>query len=78
MSKFQETNFVRFTTEVEYISAFHACKETIWLKGFFSEFRRMQDNVTVFCDSQSAIHLDINPSYFSRSEHIDIRYHFVR
>ena len=40
MSKLQ--NIVALsTTEVEYVGASHACKEVVWLKCFFCEFRRM-------------------------------------
>ena len=30
------------------------------------------------CDSQSAIFLAKNPTYHSRTKHIDVQYHFVR
>jgi hypothetical protein len=60
------------------MAASHACKEAIWLKGLLSEFRRMQDKVKVFCDSQSVIHLESNLSYRSKTTHISITYHFVR
>eukprot|EP00253_Pinus_taeda_P017565 PITA_17565 len=77
MSKLQ--NIVALsTTEAEYIAASHACKEAIWLKGLFGEFGRSQDNIKLFCDSQSAIHLAKNPAYHSKSKHIPIKYHFVR
>eukprot|EP00253_Pinus_taeda_P026056 PITA_26056 len=77
MSKLQ--NIVALsTTEVEYIAASHACKEVIFLKGLFGEFGSLQDNIKLFCDSQSAIHLAKNPAYHSKSKHIPIKYHFVR
>eukprot|EP00253_Pinus_taeda_P013297 PITA_13297 len=77
MSKLQ--NIVSFsTTEAEYIATSHACKEAIWLKGLFGEFGRLQDNIKLFCDSQIAIHLAKNPAYHSKSNHIPIKYHFVR
>eukprot|EP00253_Pinus_taeda_P005185 PITA_05185 len=66
------------TTEAKYIAASHACKEVIWLKGLFGEFGRLQDNIKLFCDSQSAIHLAKNLAYHSKSKHIPIKYHFVR
>lgn len=50
----------------------------VWLKGFIGEFGRLQDNIKLFCDSQSAIHLAKNPAYNSKSNHIPIKYHFVR
>eukprot|EP00253_Pinus_taeda_P033838 PITA_33838 len=77
MSKLQ--NIVALSnTEAEYIATSHACKEAIWLKGLFGEFGRLQDNIKLFCDSQSAIHLAKNPIYHSKSKHISIKYHFVR
>eukprot|EP00253_Pinus_taeda_P019340 PITA_19340 len=77
MSKLQ--NIVALsTTEAEYITSSHACKEAIWLKGLFGEFGRLQDNIKLFCDSQSAIHLAKNPAYHSKSKHMPIKYHFVR
>eukprot|EP00253_Pinus_taeda_P034908 PITA_34908 len=77
MSKLQ--NIVALsTTDVEYIAASHACKEAIWLKGLFGEFGRLQDNIKLFSDSQSAIHLAKNLAYHSKSKHIPIKYHFLR
>ena len=76
MSKLQ--NIVALsTTEAEYIAASHACKEAVWLKGLFGEFGRLQDNIKLFCDSQSAIHVAKNSAYHSKSKHIPIKYHFV-
>ena len=71
MSKLQ--NIVALsTTEAEYIAASHACKEAIWLKGLFGEFGRLQGNIRLLCDSQSAIHLAKNPAYHSKSKHIQL------
>ena len=30
------------------------------------------------CDSQSVIFLEKNPAYYSRTEHSDVQYHFMR
>eukprot|EP00253_Pinus_taeda_P022944 PITA_22944 len=38
----------------------------------------LQDNIKLFCHSQSAIHLAKNPAYHSKSKHIPIKYHFLR
>ena len=37
-----------------------------------------QDMMRVNCDSQSTLHLTKNLMFYSRTKHIDIRYHFVR
>ena len=66
------------TTEPEYIAASDASKEEIWLKGLLDEIGRTQEKVNVLCDNKSAIHLARNPTYHSKSKHIDVRYHFLR
>ena len=35
------------------------------------------ERYVLHCDSQSAIHLSKNSSFHSRSEHIDVRYHWI-
>lgn len=37
-----------------------------------------QERYVLHCNSQSAIHLTKNPSFHSRSKHIDVRYHWIR
>jgi len=34
--------------------------------------------IKIDCDSQSSIFLAKNPSYHSKTKHIDVQYHFVR
>ncbi|GKB60828.1 hypothetical protein Tco_0917014 [Tanacetum coccineum] len=34
--------------------------------------------VPIFCDNTSAIAISNNPVFYSRTKHIDIRYHFIR
>ena len=66
------------TTEAEFIAITEACKEVLWLKKFLQELGFRQDNYSLFVDSQSAIHLGKNPTFHSRSKHIDVRYHWIR
>ncbi|KAL6323281.1 hypothetical protein AAG906_029288 [Vitis piasezkii] len=55
------------TTEAEYIAITEASKELPWMKKYL-----------LYCDSQSAIHLNKNPTFHSISKHIDVRYHWIR
>jgi predicted nucleic acid-binding Zn finger protein len=66
------------TTEVEYMEATHASKEAVWLQIFCSCIGLVQQVVRIYCDIQSAIFLVKNPTYHSKTKHIDIQYHFVR
>ena len=66
------------TTEAEYIAVTEACKEVLWMKKFLEELGQEQEELKLYCDSQSAIHLSKNPMFHSRSKHIDVRYHWIR
>ncbi|GJX53566.1 retrovirus-related pol polyprotein from transposon TNT 1-94 [Tanacetum coccineum] len=66
------------TTKVEYMALREATKEEIWLKGLIEDLGFSQDQVTVFCDSMSAIFLATDQVYHDRTKHIDVRYHFIR
>jgi hypothetical protein len=61
-----------YTTEVEYMVATHVSKEAIWLQILCSGIRLVQRAVRIDCDSQSAIFLAKNPTYHSKTKHIDI------
>ncbi|KAH7852964.1 hypothetical protein Vadar_031538 [Vaccinium darrowii] len=66
------------TTEAEYMAVTEAIKEAIWLQGLVTDLGVEQEHVTVYCDSQSAIHLAKNQVHHSRTKHIDVRFHFIR
>ena len=66
------------TTEAEYTAAADAIKEAIWLKGIVTELGYEQRQITAHCDSQSAICLRKNQIHHEKTEHIDIKLHFVR
>jgi hypothetical protein len=66
------------TTEAEYMVATHASKEAVCLQRSCSGIGLVQQEVRLDCDSQSAIFLEKNPAYHSKTKHIDVQYHFVR
>lgn len=68
-----------YTIEAEYIVGTKAIKEAIWLKGLVRDVCLQQDDtdIVVFCDSQDAIHLINNLMYHEKTEHIDVKYHFI-
>jgi len=65
------------TTEAEYNSTTEGVKEAIWLRGLVNELGLTQKVLTVFCDSQSAIHLTKNNRYHDKTKHINIKHHFI-
>ena len=66
------------TIEAEYMAATHTSKEVVWLQILCSGIGFVQEGVRSYCDSQSEIFLEKNPSYHAKTKHIDVQYHFVR
>jgi hypothetical protein len=58
--------------------ATHGSKELVWLQILWSGIKFGQRDMKINCDSQSAIFLEKNPYYHSKTKHIDVKYHFVR
>jgi hypothetical protein len=65
------------TIEVEYVVATEASKETIWLRRFMEELGKKKENVSLYCDSESAIHIAKRSTFHSNTKHIQINYHFI-
>ena len=66
------------TTEVEYMEATHASKEAVWLQILCSGIGLVQQAVRLDYDNQSVIFLTKNPTYHSKTKHINVQYHFLR
>jgi hypothetical protein len=60
------------TTEVEYVAATHVSKEAVCLQRLYLGIGLVQQAVILDCDSQSAIFLEKNPAYHSKTKHIDV------
>nr|GEV25952.1 retrovirus-related Pol polyprotein from transposon TNT 1-94 [Tanacetum cinerariifolium] len=65
------------TTKAEYVAAAQASKEAVWLKMLLEELRLEQEKITLFYDNQSALYLARNPTFYSKTKHIRVQYHFV-
>ena len=77
MSKRQATCL--FSTEAEYIAASIATQEAIYLTSLLQDLcHPVQQGITIFQDNQDAIEMEKTPTSHHRTEHIDIRYHFIR
>jgi hypothetical protein len=75
----QQTSVALSTMEAEYMAACAAAQEAIWLIKLLKEFGCIFTKPVILLeDNVAAIHLSKNPGDFSKSKHIDTRYHFVR
>jgi hypothetical protein len=66
------------TIETEYMEATHASKEGAWLQILCSSIGLVQQDIRIYCDSQSATFLAKNPTYHSKTKNIGVQYHLVR
>ncbi|GKC13295.1 retrotransposon protein, putative, ty1-copia subclass [Tanacetum coccineum] len=70
-----------FTCESEYIAAYEASKEAIWMKNFIEDLGvvpTVQDPIEIFFDNESVVALTKEPKDHGKSKHIERKYHFVR
>ena len=56
----------------------HASKEVVWLQELSSGIGFIHKAIRLDCASQSAIFQENNPTYHSKTNHINVQYHFVR
>ncbi|GFV74328.1 retrovirus-related Pol polyprotein from transposon TNT 1-94 [Trichonephila clavipes] len=66
------------TTEAEFIAAYQAAKEAIWLNNLLKELGCVTSIPSLQIDNQRTIRLVKNPEFHNRTKHIDICYKFIR
>ncbi|GJU01249.1 retrovirus-related pol polyprotein from transposon TNT 1-94 [Tanacetum coccineum] len=66
------------TTEAEYIAKSGCCAQILWMISQLSDYGFVFNKIPLYCDNHSAIALCCNNVQHSRSNHIDIRHHFIR
>ncbi|KAL0402042.1 UNVERIFIED_CONTAM: Secreted RxLR effector protein [Sesamum latifolium] len=68
------------TTKVEYIAAWAAAKEAVWMKNYIQELGVVPiiaEPVIIFCDNNGAIAQAKEPRSHHRSKYILRRYHLL-
>ncbi|CAM9000542.1 unnamed protein product [Rhodiola kirilowii] len=66
------------TAEAEYITAAACCAQLLWIRQHLSDYGAITDCAKIRCDNTSDINISKNHVQFSRTKHIEIRYHFLR
>ena len=60
------------------MAATEGIKEGIWIQVLLKELNLYSGTITIYSDSQSAIHLCKNPVFHDRTKHMEMKYHFIR
>ena len=67
------------STEAEYIAISELCAEILLIKLILELLKiKMKLPIIVHCDNIGAIYLGHNAKLLQRTEHIDVKHHFVR
>ena len=67
------------STESEYMALCSAAQETVWLRNLMKDVGLNQNAATtIYEDNQGAIALSKNPKNHPRTEHIDVKYRYIR
>eukprot|EP00253_Pinus_taeda_P027675 PITA_27675 len=67
------------SAKAEYISAWEAACEIVWLRRILQDLGISQAEATsLFIDIQSTIKLAKNPVFHSKTKHVDTKYHHIR
>jgi hypothetical protein len=65
--------------EAEYMAAFEATKEALWIHQLLAAINISPQNATtILCDNNAARSLSEDPMLHPRVKHMDIKYHFLR
>lgn len=66
------------TAEAGYIAMGSCCTQLLWMRQMIADYCMESGTLQVYCDNKSAIDISKNPVQHSRTNHIDIRHHFIR
>ena len=67
------------TAEAEYIAAYVAAKQLVWLRKILCDLGiNQQDPTELMCDNTSAIAISKNSVFHDRTKHMKIKFHAIR
>ncbi|GJV00633.1 retrovirus-related pol polyprotein from transposon TNT 1-94 [Tanacetum coccineum] len=77
MSKKQDCTTMSIA-KAEYAALSASCAQAMWMRTQLKDYGFNYNKILLYCDSQSAISILCNPMQHSRTNHINVRYHFIK
>jgi hypothetical protein len=75
----KQTSVALSKSEAEYIATSVESLEAVWLRKLLARIFDIELEPTlIHCDNQSCVKLIENPVFHDRSNHIEIKYHYIR
>ncbi|GJX30144.1 putative ribonuclease H-like domain-containing protein [Tanacetum coccineum] len=74
----KQTIVTTSTTEAEYVAAANCCGQVLWIQNQMLEYGFNFMNTKIYIDNESTICIVKNPVFYSKTNHIEIRHHFIR
>nr|GEU53435.1 copia protein [Tanacetum cinerariifolium] len=76
-SKKQKSTAI-FSIEAKYVALSRCCAQILWMRSQLTYYGFEFNKIPLYCDNKSAITLCCNNVQYPRSNHIDVRYHFIK
>ncbi|GJQ91397.1 putative ribonuclease H-like domain-containing protein [Tanacetum coccineum] len=74
----KQTIVANSTTEAEYVAAANCCGQVLWIQNQMLDYGYNLMNTNIYIDNESTICIVKNPVSHSKTNHIEIRHHFIR
>ncbi|KAA0042098.1 gag/pol protein [Cucumis melo var. makuwa] len=77
----KQTCIANSTMEAEYVAAYEAAKEVVWLRKFLTDLEivpNMHLLITLYCNNSGAVANSREPRSHKRGKHIKRKYHLIR
>nr|GEU72197.1 hypothetical protein [Tanacetum cinerariifolium] len=74
----RQKSIVISSTEAEYIALSGCCAQILWMRSQLTDYGTRFNKILMYCDNKNVIALCCNNVQHFRSNHIDIRYHFIK
>ncbi|GKD68665.1 putative ribonuclease H-like domain-containing protein, partial [Tanacetum coccineum] len=74
----KQTIVATSTTEAEYVVAANCCGQVLWIQNQMLDYGFNFLNTKIYIDNESTICIVKNTVFYSKTNHIEIRHHFIR